>query len=1254
MATKLNVSSEFLSHYTPGSVITPNNGSCSALQATGGSVLLFSIGTDGKCRLTHESPVVGSADPTIWQAAELKAGWRQPQFMPSGVTVAKQIAVAQRIPADSNSQNGSADANSQNGTAGAGSQPNIHVALVESRPGQDDLLHLSLNSVPDDDKVGGPDWANWAAHEFDGGERPFGDLATVQKVFISEAADGEYIAVDMVNQSDNTICRYLIDPYANPQNPSDPKSLFGTGQVWNQQPIGADVDASTASSVHGRRNKNDTFNGVDGLYTMGSNGTAVQLIYKPLYNPLVDAPMDPGNAPPNSFLNLPNQAVPLAITAVRRSDGYTDLYVASTVPGQSGQDIIYLFTAENQDDGAQGVVAISAADYPIVTGVKQLRGYYNKAGDLVLWGLSAGADGTNPVFYATCPSGQNPAVKASWRVSPPLLTGVQDIAALANNANDANNFFVYSDAGTLQRAMQSPSTTTWQAQDIRLAPDPNNPLPPATRAHSFTTRIHVSDEKGPRANTTVQISALHRVAVKINGVYRVLDVTSTSVETDATGAINIIEPVTVPRGTPLTVTHPDATPAYANPMTTMINRATTPPVTSDNPTGDLTKVMVPNKDGSPSNKTLLPGGASPGDLNAATDAIAQLGKIHSDLPADGSVRAPKTAAMARVGGKITVGRVHALAVGDASLFRADFSFGGVLDSVGGVFGDPGDFIDGLAGDVFSALESATSYAIGLIEDTEADVWHFVATIAGTTYKFVLDCAEKVAGAVVAVYRAIKAFIEDLIAWLEFLLEWGDFKRSMEVCREVVLMSLNYIIDHVDDLKSSFDDGVTELKAAVSTWSGNSDWSKVNNSGSVPDFASTLYDASAGFISPAMFFYHHFVEGILSLLDDPEPASIDLSALEKAVANQADAMVSAVGQLQTVVTNFPTQSLEDSLKQITGIVANAVLTGTEDVVDALFDVLAALAQSGIASLTNEIKIPIISDVLHDIFGESFGFTWLEFVLMCGAIPGTLIYKAANHGSMPFHKDDPFTSAILSSNTNDKLEGFLQNWLPPSQTAAKSAFAEFRALDSGNGDQKFWNDAVDTLNAAKLQGEQAKALFVVCHGVAGVAQWIRTYTIAPAADSGAPPILKRLDFALGWASMLTLAASAMLSPVDPSENVAIAVLKKMATLQSCTVTAITYVSDADPATVAAGDAISAVFQLFFSLYHLGELAAKSEGGVDVAVACLDEVTTIANNVGRLGKDYFKAKNDPKGLVVAVGACGLASDLEFASAAAMASSS
>lgn len=1259
MATKLNVSSEFLSHYTPGSAITPS-GSFSALQTTGGYGLLFSIGTDNACYLTQESPGADVADPTIWQPAELKAGWRQPQLMPSGVTVATQIAVAQRIPVDSNGQNGTADPSSQ---------PNIHMALVESRPGQDDLLHLSLNCSPDDTKVGATDWANWMAHEFDGGERPFGGAANVQKAFISEAADNEYITIDLVNHTDSTICRYIIDPYAyaDPNDPNAPQSLFGTGKMWNQQPLGVDVDASTASSVHGRRNQPDIYQGVDGIYTMGSTA---QVIYKPLYNPVVDGnPFDPGNVPANTYLNLPNQAaVPTAITAARRpSDGYTDLYVASTVPNQP--DIIYLFTAEKQDGSNPPVPLISAADYPIVAGVKQLLSYYNKTGDLVLWGLSAGPANpqpsnqqpagsagspgpqppANPIFYATCPNGQDPSVPASWRVSPPLLTtGAESIAALGNNANAANNFFVYSDAGTVQRAMQSPVTTTWAANDIRVPQDPNNPLP-ATRAHSFTTRIQVSNENGPCANTTVQINALHRVPVKINGIYRVLDVGWTSVNTDYTGAITIIEPVTIPRGTPLNVKHPDGTSAFANPMTNMVNRATTPPVTKDNPTGDLTKVPVPNKDGSPSNKTLIPGGTSSGDVDAATAALKQLGSIYGNLPTDGTVQAPKTGTLARVGGKITVGRVHALAVGDVSLFRPDFDFGGVVDSIGGAFGAVDGFVAGLPGDVFSALESATSYAIGLMEDTESDIWHFVANIAGTTYHFALDCAEKVAGAMVAIYSAIKAFIEDLIAWLEFLLEWGDFKRSMEVCREVVLMSLNFIIDHVQDLQSAFDNGLTDLTNEVNAWAGKSDWSGVNNSGQVPDFASTLYDASAGFISPAMFFYNHFVEGMLNLLDDEADASIDLGPLENAVKNQAGAMVTAVENLQAVVTSFPTQSLEDSLKQTTAIVVDALLGGIQDVIDALFDVLVELAQAGINSLTTGISIPIISDILHDVFGESFEFTWLEFVLMCGAIPGTLIYKAAN--GMPF--GDKLSDAIL--NSNDTLDGFLQNWQQPSQTAAGSAFAEVRALDSGNGQGNsgnFWDDEIDKLNAAKLQGQQAKELFTVCHGVAGVAQWIRTYTIAPAADNSAPPMLRKLDFALGWASMLTLAASAMLSPVDPSENMAIAVLKKMATLQSCTVTAIAYVADADPSLKATADAITAVYQLFFSLYHLGELAAQGKTGVDVAAACLDEVTTIANQIGRLGKDYFQGKNDPKGLVVAVAACNLASDLEFANAALMAS--
>jgi hypothetical protein len=265
---KLTVSSEFLSHYKAASIM-PADAAFSALQTTEGHALLFSVGTDNVCYLTQESPGGDAAKAAGWQNDDSKAGWRKVDLSsalkPSGVTGAKQIAVAQRIPTTTSS-----------GTADPKIPPNIHMALVATTSG-DDLLHLNLNNSASDtswvgklsanDSTPYTSWVgvpNWSAHAFDDDTRPFGSQVKISNVFISEAADGEYIVVDLLNQSDNTICRYFIDPAAK----SDPANSLGTGKAWNQHPV-PDIDPNTISSVHGRRTDGSVYDGVDGLYTMG-------------------------------------------------------------------------------------------------------------------------------------------------------------------------------------------------------------------------------------------------------------------------------------------------------------------------------------------------------------------------------------------------------------------------------------------------------------------------------------------------------------------------------------------------------------------------------------------------------------------------------------------------------------------------------------------------------------------------------------------------------------------------------------------------------------------------------------------------------------------------------------------------------------------------------------------------------------------------------------------------------------------------
>lgn len=77
-----------------------------------------------------------------------------------------------------------------------------------------------------------------------------------------------------------------------------------------------------------------------------------------------------------------------------------------------------------------------------------------------------------------------------------------------------------------------------------------------------------------------------------------------------------------------------------------------------------------------------------------------------------------------------------------------------------------------------------------------DAWHFITKIASKVYRAVLDTVEAIVGALEWVFNAINTTIEKLIAFVKFLFEWDDIRRTKEVLRNMTEL---YLKDQVESL-----------------------------------------------------------------------------------------------------------------------------------------------------------------------------------------------------------------------------------------------------------------------------------------------------------------------------------------------------------------------------------------------------------------------------------------------------------------------
>lgn len=912
----ITYSTELMQNYLQAEDMAPEQ-KFRALQAGDGTSLLFSIGSDGVFYLTREMPGSRSG----WQRSDVSSSQIATDFGtdPAGVPLAtcKDFAVAQ----------------SNTGL------PAIDLAMVVTGP-QHDQLYLSLaNSDADTSWAAHP---GWVGYPFDD---PAHRLAQVKivRVEISDAADGEYIVVDVLRDPSGPaalVRRYYID-------------VKSADHAWRPHDVAIDLEAGAYVSCLGRSAGED----VDGIYTAGRVAGSAQFVYQPLYDPFGSNVL-----PPPARLRLPGGVAPEAIASCRNADDTSDLYA-------SADGTLYCFTSENQEDHAVGVELVRS---PRLAYVRALfAAVYG--GKVMVWGLN----GAGEVFYTV---GERPgAGPSSWSFPLPILSGAEQVSPYVDRANSANTFFAYTGQDQLTKAVKSPDTSMWTFRGIVL--DPPERTSPARRFSSYTTRVQVTGSDGqPAGAATVGVSASNVTSVYINYLYRVIGPTPIQVAADELGIVTIVEPVRSVAGTRLTV-EVYGSQVSINPMEHAFHRAaalTTPQ--------QLRNARVSCPDGS--TKPLVPAGTSDADLHSVASGNRQLSRAYAAV-APTSVAPPSPGRA--VDGTVLAATPALAAGGPVSLQLP--SFGGDVESV---LVDAGDLFSWLGHQIVEGVE----HVVRLIEDGATGLWTFVATVANETYHCVLDCVEKVVGAVEWLYSVIKTAVADLIRYLEFLFEWADIRRTKEVVKGLATAFVADQLARADELRLEFGGMVDELAAAVGHWSGERDWAALgDHAHATPNGMST---PSASHSAPGSLIAHHFQGNVRRSTQAAPVQRVDtppdlLDALVQAIGRESDAIDHAIKQLRAVAEDVGTVPLAQTLSRLVGLIGELGLESTKEIFDILFAIVENAAQTVMAVLDTPIHIPVVSDILKEIGVPSFSL--LDIACWIVAVPVTIGYKIVV-GSAPF--------------------------------------------------------------------------------------------------------------------------------------------------------------------------------------------------------------------------------------------------------------
>ena len=931
----------------------------------------------------------------------------------------------------------------------------VDMAMVISTPATD-RLYLSLgNSAADTAWIAAPNWVEVVSVP----------KIVVTNVFISQAADGQYIVADTSRNPGDSLQyveRYYID--------TDPARMKN-GEAWKPHAMPVDLDVSRYTSCLGRREKQK----VDGIYTLGSIGAHDTLVYQPLYDRF--HPDQPTNA---SRLNLPAGSAPSAIAAVAINDSHeTDLYVA-------GQGALYYFPSTGQHDGDN---AIKVMDHPIFEGVKRLFAFATST-KLIVWGLNR----AQQIFYTTCERDKVQSVGA-WSYPLPILGEVENVSPYVNRADDGQVFFAHTGNSLFKKATQSIKTTTWKFDNI-LLPVLKDVKTKAKKFSSYTTRIQVTDDSNrpignlPNRSTadpevTVSLSADHRVGLYINNRYYILSPRPIKVPVDLTGGLMIVEWVDNLEATVLHIHRDGKRDIDINPMDKPLQQAAQ--LDSDD---KVAKAVVRKSNGSVE-KPLIGSGTSDDARKSFVAGMKQLAAAHKSL-------ATKNASDARRTRRRKTSRQpdHARTALSSMSVRNLVSFAVNPSGVAVIDSDPalrvaalasGESVHSAWGDFVRWLESMSEYVVHFFEDAVTKVWHFVVEIAGKIFRFVLDAVVKIAGALQAVFQWIKTAIDDVIKFLSFLFAWDDIVRTKDVFKKLLVLSAQQAADDIEWMKGQFDGMIRKATDGLDDWAGlshSSDWTKRINGDQPASHHAAQTDIGNAHSAPSHFLTHHFTSNAhnstFSGSGSGGAADGDLAGTLATVLHafeaEKDIFEGFITSLKTeVIEKFDSLTVAEILKKVMVLLLDTLLNTTEVVGDMIFDVLAQLVRSAVGVLDAKVYIPVLSDILEDVFGIA-PFSILDVLCLIGAIPATIIYKIAKNEA-PFSANDGFSDKVIAAKDLADLRArFSKHDRKRSHDRLKLELPTAAALAAG--------PLGDKSDLIQLDPETQRRLFISGHAVSGI--------------------------------------------------------------------------------------------------------------------------------------------------------------------------
>lgn len=995
----------------------------------------------------------------------------------------------------------------------------IDIAVVIADPEEGDRLYAVMNlSNSDLSWVGQPlDWSLLKDDRI----KPGNPVLEICDVHLSETKNGDELFIVDTDDGRGYVARYWLDA--------------NSTQVWNAHPLAFNISSSDSDkSVIGRKSGEQ----VDGIYTLGEEHNVAQMVYTPLFNYFSStAAPNPTNFDLSETGITGENASFATCKALSGADGETDLFIG----GAGG---LFYLASVNQSQMAKPEKLL---ENDIFKSLHELQAAVHE-NRVIVWGLNR----SDQIFYTSCDTTEisNP---SAWSVPLPLMSEVSQISQYVQNQTGALTIFATTGDGVLCKAIQDPKSSRWTFSAIEL-PAPDVTMK-AKEKKSYTTSIHVTDQNDlPAAGAEITLIPDGHTHVYINHVYYALTGEPVTVKTDVDGTLSIVEWVDGLTGTRFNV----SAGAPSDAVAIIPSDGSMDKMKGLGSVGALEKARIKGHDGS--EKSLLPSGLTTDDKQMLADSIKSLNNVHD--------RASGT--LPRVG--VNAGLTPQLEL------TAQVAV-------------PVDYIEVLWGDLVKSLEHLGEHVVKLVEDTVNDVVHFIVQVGEAIYGFVVDTVEKVAGALQAIWKRICKAFEDLWNFLKYIFDWDDMLLTKDVYKQITKIYLKKACDDVGKEKEKLHDAFEAAKTAIDEWAAQPGAGQPDLGSSDHSLHETLKGKpkNPGTNSaPGQFLKSHFAGNVhKSQVTDTSgealPASISYDQI--GISSEENAKTEALNKsvMNLLVTSTGEQAnldLSVILKKIVAEIADAALDLCENAADKLMDLMIEMLDGLLGILDAPIFIPVVGDIVSDMFGYHEPLTLLDILCMIAAVPATIGYKIIE-GKAPFVTGD------------DTIHGKL--------VQAKT-YADLKKLFDQDTDE------------ITLDPKDTAVLFEMCYVAGGIFTILNGIfvVIDEEGEGGASSTMSTPMAVTSVLSSITVGLGGLFSlPVSVKQQS----LKRLSTVLSILNLLTPLVLRKSPVAKAGAGALLGTIGLVFKVYNIGEICADKD--MDAGLRTLSIMEATQGITSRLAK-------------------------------------